>query len=253
MANSAEPKVKSLFKAIKLLECFTKERPEWTITELAQELNLLVSSTHNMVTTLEMGRLLRKNEITGKYRLGLKILEYSNTISATDNLRSIVQPYMDRISEKTGERCLFAQYYNQQVIYLAASEPNTHLRNMSIIGERAPLYCTGVGKAILAHLPEEQLEAVLSEPFKAFTHMTITDPQVLRDELKRIRLQGYAVDDMEHEYGIRCVAVPLHTMQGEAHAAFSLTGPSLRFESDRIPELAALLQELAAATSKLLM
>lgn len=253
MATSTEPKVKSLYKAIKLLECFTKERPEWTITELAQEMNLLVSSTYNMVTTLEMGRLLRKSETTGKYRLGLKILEYSNTISSTDNLRSIVQPYMDRISEKTGERCLFAQYYNQQVIYLAASEPNTHFQNMSIIGERAPLYCTGVGKAILAHLPAEQIDAVLSEPFKAFTHMTICDSKALREELQRIRLQGYAVDNMEHEFGIRCVAVPLYTLRNEVHAAFSLTGPSLRFESDRIPELAALLQELVAATSKLLM
>ena len=92
-----------------------------------------------------------------------------------------------------------------------------------------------LGKAMLAFLPEEQAEQVIGgSPLKAYTGCTITDPVVLRHHLAEIRQNGYAVDNMEHEYGIRCVAVPVFNSAGQVTAAVSVSGPSLRFDPETI-------------------
>ncbi len=222
------------------------------MTELAEATGFLVSSTHNMLSTFELGGLVARNPQTGRYRLGLKLLEYSNTISSSSNLLSIAKPYMNQITLDTGERCMLAQLYDDQVIYLGSSEPHSTMRNASVIGICAPLYCTGVGKAILACLPAAQQDRIIKSGFQRFTAATICDETQLRQELSVTLQRGYAIDNMEHEYGIKCVAVPLFNAQRECFAAFSVTGPSLRFSNERIPELAATLLEAARKINKLL-
>ncbi len=136
------------------------------------------------------------------------------------------------------------------VVYVAKVESRRTLRIPSAVGRRNPAYCTGVGKAMLAHLSEEQLAAYLAQtPLRARTRKTITSKPELRAELRAIAAQGYAIDDHEIEEGVRCVGAPVRDYSGRVVAAISIAGPSIRVTKDRIPELAAHVIAAASAIS----
>ena len=234
--------VKSLIKAIRVLECFSVENPELGISEISRMLHLQKSSVYNILTTIECCGYVKQNSQSGKYRLGLKVLHLGYIVSHHMGLRDIFQPYMAEIATKTQEACYFAIPDNYEVLYLEAVYPNGQ-QTRNLLGERAPLYCTGLGKAMLAFMTPTEQEHILSLPMKAYTQFTICDPKVLRLQLAEIRQQGYSVDDMEHEFGIRCISVPIFGADGEVKAAVSVSGPSMRFNSEKIHAYAHILKE----------
>jgi DNA-binding IclR family transcriptional regulator len=234
-------KVKSLYKAIKLLDYFSVDTPERGISELAELSGMYKSSVHNIATTLEKCGFLEKNEGSQKYRLGVKILQLNHTLYMTNDLRNTVRPYMEKISNHSQESVYFATPADLEVIYLDAVYPAGSFSAKSIIGIKAPLYCTGVGKALLAHLPQTDIDQVISRGLKSFTPNTFTDGDKLHLEMAETRERGYAIDNMEHEYGIKCVAVPIRNIRNEVIASISVSGPSLRFTDEKIQEYAALL------------
>lgn len=245
-------KVKSLYKAIKLLDYFTIETPERGISELAELSGMYKSSVHNIVTTFEKCGMLQKNIQTNKYRLGLKILQLNYNLCSSDDLRKIMQPYMERVSNYGNESVYLAVPSDGEVVYLNAKYPAGITPGRSIIGVKAPMYCTGVGKAILAYLPQETLDQVVAGGFEKYTSNTLTDIISLKKELELIRERGYAIDNMEHEYGIKCVAVPIKNIKGDIVGAFSISGPSLRFNDHKITEYANLLTSMSREISKLI-
>jgi DNA-binding IclR family transcriptional regulator len=245
LIEAEEVKVKSLGKALALLSYFTQSNPERGITELAELSGLLKSSVHNMVSTFEAYGFLEKNETSGKYRLGAAILKLSNSLYLSHDIRNVLRPRLEDISTASGENVYLATLYEDQVIYVDAVYPSGSYSGRSIIGINAPLYCTGVGKAILAELTETQIEAITARGLPAFTPHTITEPTVLKAELSAIRKRGYAIDDMEHEFGIRCVAVAVRNIRGAVVASVSISGPSPRFSEERIAEHAAALMKMA--------
>ena len=238
-------KVKSLYKAIKLLDCFSVTSPERGISELAEMTGMLKSTVHNIVTTFEKCRILEKIPDNNKYRLGLKILQLGNSFLATNDLRNNIKPFLDRISNISSENVYFVVLSDDEVLYLDAVYPNAFTTGRTVTGKKAPLFCTGVGKAILANLIPEDIKRIISEGMPRFTPNTITDENKLMEELALIKSRGYAIDNMEHEYGIKCVAVPLFNSRGNVVAAISVSGPSLRFSDDKINEYAELLLKVS--------
>jgi DNA-binding IclR family transcriptional regulator len=125
-----------------------------------------------------------------------------------------------------------------EVLYVECLESSKRLRTYSVLGVRAPLYCTSVGKAILAFLPSEEQTTILdSTTFEKFTENTIIDKMYLLDELRTIAQRGYAVDNMEHEEGLRCVGAPIRSHAGQVFAAISVSGPSQRITLGNISEI----------------
>lgn len=234
-------KVKSLAKALGLFNYFTLETPERGITELAELSGLLKSSVYNMVSTLCACGFLEKNEVSGKYRLGIKILQLSNQLYQSHDLRNLLRPYMERISAVTGESVYLATLNEDEVLYIDGVFPPGNYSARSIIGVKAPLYCTGVGKALMAYLPPSTIHRITDAGLKRFTPHTICDPSRLEIDLAATRSRGYSVDDMEHEYGIKCVAVPIKGIRDNIVASLSVSGPSLRFTESQISEHASLL------------
>ena len=238
-------KVKSLYKAVKLLDFFNVNHPERGISELAELSGMLKSSVYNIMSTYEECGIIEKNPKTSQYRLGLKILALSNVISQYDVFREIIRPYMEELSEQTGETVFLATPYGNNIIYREAAFPNHSISVRAIKGVVAPMYCTSLGKAILSCMDAEHTEQVIAEGMEPFTPYTITDPQSFRDEVEKIRRQGYSIDNMEHEYGIKCVGVPLKNGNGQVIGAISLSGPSLRFNDEQIMEYVNLLVDRA--------
>ncbi|MDO5416833.1 MAG: IclR family transcriptional regulator [Lachnospiraceae bacterium] len=238
-------KVKSLYKAIMLLFYFSEEDRELGITELAEKSGLLKSSIYNMLSTYEACGLVKRNPFTNKYYLGVRVLELSNQFYRNNDLRQVVKPHMEQIANETGETVFLGVLNGTEVIYLDAAFPDSSTGGRNMTGLKAPLYCTGIGKAMLAFESEEKVDEVIRNGMEPFTENTIVDGEQLRKELALIRERGYATDNMEHEYGIKCVAMPIRNADGKVVASCSVTGPSLRFKCDKMVTLAAILKKHA--------
>lgn len=229
-----ESTVKSLAKALSVLECFSVEKPELGISEISRALNLQKSTVFNILNTFQKCGYLVKNPENSKYALGFKVLHLAYIVSSHHGLRDLFLPYLTQIARETKEVCYFGILDELEVLYIEAVYPSMQQQTRNILGERAPLYCTGLGKAMMAHLNQADMEKVLKQPMRQFTSFTLTDPAALRHQLEEVRVNGYAVDNMEHEFGIRCVAVPVFGSGGSVIAAVSVSGPSPRFDPETI-------------------
>lgn len=235
-------KVKSLQKALEILNCFII-KPKLGVTEISEMLDLNKSNVHNILSTFKEVNYLEQDEETGKYQLGVGIFALCQSVGDRFNVRKIVMPFMQEIADRTGEMVYLAVPHEDEVIYLEAMYPVESFNLMRVIlGERARMYCTGIGKAVLAFLPEAVREEYIGRKLTAYTEHTITDRDTLREELRRTRERGYSVDHMEHEFGVKCVGMPIFNRKGEVEAAISVSGPSLRFSGERIEEIAKIMK-----------
>lgn len=238
-------KVKSLYKALKVLECFTEEQPELGITEISNELGLYKSNVHNIISTFEVAGYVEKNPDNDKYRLGTKILELAHVTSSNISFRGIVLPYMQEIANQTNEIVYFAIPNEGQVVYLDSAYPKNAVPSRSMLGRKAPMYCTAIGKAMLSSYTDDEIIPILSKGVHKYTPNTITTIPELLEEMERVREQGYSIDNMEHEYGIKCVGVPIYNRNNQLVAGLSVSGPSPRFTKPIIRNLAELLMDKA--------
>ncbi|MFD0717242.1 IclR family transcriptional regulator [Paenibacillus sp. GCM10027626] len=235
---SEEVKVKTLKKALDILECFSVSTPELGISEISERLGLYKSNVHNIISTFEQCGYIERNEENGKYRLGTKILELSYIINSNLGLHNAIHPPMSALSGEVNEVVYFAVPKGARIMYLEGVYPVNSFSARSMVGETAEMYCTSIGKAILAFLPPDQaIRAISEQSMQRHTPNTITDRSALLDELELTRKRGYSIDNMEHEFGIKCVGVPVFKRDGSLLGAMSISGPSLRVE-DRIEEYA---------------
>jgi DNA-binding IclR family transcriptional regulator len=195
---------------------------------------------------------IEKNGTNGKYRLGKKLLTLSNVLYSTDQTKAIIKPYMDKIAEECQETVYFAVPSGSEIIYVEGSYPSGMLYARSIAGVKSEMYCTGVGKAILAHSGDELFQEVVRKGFKAYTSFTLVNEIALKNDLESTRKRGYAIDNMEHEYGIRCVSVPVHNSHGNLIGALSISGPSLRVMDDKVVFFVQKLKEAVAELRNIL-
>ena len=242
MVNEAEVKVKSLQKALEILNCFTK-KSSWGVTEISEHLDLNKSNVHNILTTFKAMGYLDQDDESGRYKLGLSVYSLCYSLGQNLSIGSVAAPYLQELADMAGERVYLAIPHEQEIIYVTSAYPKTSIDLMRpIMGEHAQMHCTGLGKAMLAYLPEEKQRAYAARKLEAYTDYTITDGDALLKELREIRQRGYAIDNMEHEFGVKCVAVPVLGRNGQVVAGVSISGPSLRFYDERIQSLAKELQ-----------
>ena len=242
-----ELKVKSLAKALRVLSCFTIEEPIWGVTELAEHMGVTKSNIHNIVSTFQaMGYLERHPD--GRYGLGMKMLEYAYVINHNLGYPNAVYDILMKAARMVDEVIYFGVPYGTKVLYLYVAHPvdkMAFLPYRDILGETSPLYCTGIGKAILAHLPEEEWLSRLDEHRVQYQINTITEENAILDELRYTRQRGYAVDDLEHERNVRCVGVPVYSASGKLVAGISASGSSTTMTDEKIMECVGVLQSAA--------
>lgn len=253
MPQEDSAKVKSLYKALRVLDYFLEYPFEYGVTDIAESTDLPKSTIHNIFSTFHQYGLLEYVEQGKRYRLGPKAVELGNVYHQSNSFVSILRPYLDRLAEETQERVYLGKLTaDGSVLYLDMAYPKSSIMASDIIGVKAPLYCTGIGKAILAFSDDTVIDKVVHREMTKFTVNTITDPDKLLAELQQIRSCGYAVDDMEHEFGVKCVAIPLFNQRGMLLGGMSISGPSLRLPKYKIEEFAALLQGVSLDIRKLL-
>ncbi len=240
-----EPKIGSLAKAMKVLECF-KANPELGVTDISEQLGLFKSNVYDILSTFRSLGYVAQNEKNGKYHLGYKVLELSHVITAFMGFRKTVYPQMQKLAQEAGETVYLAIPDGLDVLYLDAAYPGHAYTTRSMLGERAPMYCTGIGKAILSRMDEAVWRRAAEQELTAFTDNTIKDPEELIRELTLTRERGYSVDNMEHEHGVKCVGVAVLNDMKQSVAGISVSGPSPRFDAEKIDDFAKRLSNIAA-------
>ena len=169
------------------------------------------------------------------YALGMRLVRLAHAAWTHSSLAPIARPYLDGLSQDLGETVHLAQMDASQVLYVDKRNAAQPVEMYSQAGRVGPAYCTGVGKAMLAHLAEADLtRALAQQSFHRFTDTTLTTEAALRDELMPIRVRGYAFDREEHEPGIICIAMPILTRNGRVLGALSVTGPTSRHTIEQL-------------------
>ncbi|MGB2962400.1 MAG: IclR family transcriptional regulator [Anaerolineales bacterium] len=252
--NSKElPKntVQSVERAFDLLDLLadTTENTGLSLAELSDGAQLNKSTAHRLLSTLIRTQYVRQDSISKRYFLGSRCLRLHNSADTQNDLRNIAMDTLQNLAEKTNE---LVNLTNREVIYIAQACAGHRVVGMfTVIGSQAPLHCTGVGKAILAHLPQPELDLFLStDTLKSYTIHTITNEFQLRKQLEQIREDGYSVDNEEREIGVRCIAAPIFQANGKVVGAVSVSGPPARLNPSQDHELSVRVIHAAAEISK---
>ena len=220
------------------------------ITEIAKKLNLGKSTVHRLLVTLEEKGYVDQDPETEKYKLGLKLVELGNIVLLNLELRSQAAPCLKRLMERSGQTVHLAILDQGDIIYIDKVESMGAIKMASYIGRRGYVHSSALGKAIAAYLPEEQVRRILeTKGMPRLTPNTITSFSEFKSHLERVRQQGYAVDDIENEEAIRCIAAPIFNYAGTVVAAVSVSGTVLKVTIDRVAELARMVVECAEEIS----
>jgi DNA-binding IclR family transcriptional regulator len=241
--------VQSVERAILILRCFTKEKPELRLREISEALGLNKSTVHGLLNTLKNYDFLQQDAETQKYRLGMAVLDISSRLLDSIDIRSAASPVIKELCDQTGETVHLVVLQGTDVIYIDKRESNQSIRLFTSIGTRYPAYATGVGKAILAYKPHEELGKHLPHQLASLTANTITSHEIMASHLAEVRRCGYALDNEEILEGLSCVAAPIFDHDNVAIAAISIAGPTTRMNAERRPQLTAAVSSSARQIS----
>ncbi len=239
--------VQAVARTLRILEVLAAEG-ELGLTDLAARVGVHKSTLYRFMCTLCDLGYARRDPDTERFSLRLKIFEIGSSVYARLDLVKLAMPTLGRLSSATQETVHLAILDDGQLVYLSKIESTRSLRvsMQSRVGMTAPAYCTGIGKVLLAWSDTGFLEGYLKHcEFVRYTEHTIPDRLRLAAELQATRNRGWAVDDEEHEYGVRCVAAPVREKDGAVVAALSIAGPTVRMGRDRLESIRTLVCEAA--------
>jgi len=232
--------VQTIERASSILDILGQSSQGISIRELSAKLKLPKGTSHRLLSSLSYFGYVRQDPKTRDYFLGLKFVELGQLLLSQLDLRKEAEPFLRDLAERTKETIHLVILDRNEIVYIDKVETDQNpsgLKMASRIGLRNPAHSSAVGKMILANFSEEELQSFFKEKsLLRRTENTITDPIQLREHLKSVRKQGYAVDDEENEKGIRCVAAPIYNETGKTVAAISITAPAFRVTKKSIQE-----------------
>ncbi len=241
--------IQSIARALDIIEEVAEFKDGWGVTELSSRLNLHKSTVYRLLATLNYRGYVKKDK-NDRYKTGMKLLEIGSRVFENLDLREEVKPYMQKIQKESGETVHLGILDNLEVIYIDKEESQATIRMHSKVGKRVPAHCTSLGKILLAYSSSAIREKLVKEKgLVKYTENTITDEGLFKKHLAEIKEKGYAVDNEEMEYGIRCVAGPIFDYQKEIVAAFSISGPATRITEERINELVMVVKKYSGKIS----
>ncbi len=238
-----------LDRSVLLLKVLATGPAERRLADFA-DAGLHKSTAFRLLEALRRHRLVAVDDATGRYRLGLGLFELGMAAVSRLDVGQCAPPFLEALAAETGESASLGIFEDPEVVHILRVESEHPLRLPSLAGRRSPAYCTGIGKAILAHLEPERLEAYLRNiVLKPRTPRTITDRDALQNDLRRVRARGFSIDDEEIFPGLRCVAAPIFGLDGRVVAGISVAGPTNRMPKDALPRYSSRVLAAAAEIS----
>lgn len=231
--------VQSLRRAVSILRTFAIDTPELGVTEISNRVGLHKSTTFRLLSTLISEGLVSQNPETGRYRLGVGLVELAGRVLVHTDVRQVSRRHLRSLAEQVGETVNLAVLDGNESVNLEQSVPRGRLvANHGWVGRRTPVHATSTGKILLAWLGSDSMTDLLANPLEVYTPNTITDVVTLQAELDSVREAGYAVGHEEYEVGLNAVAAPIRDHNGQVIAALSVSGPSYRLPAENLEEVA---------------
>lgn len=241
----------TLGKVLAILDEIASSHEPLRFTDLLNRMGQPRGSLHRQISHLMEEGLIHLNDDTGTYELGVRLLNFASLSWSRNSLRQAAEPFLNALHDRTNETVHLAVLRGDRVVYLDKVESRQAVRMHSQIGNTSPIYCTGVGKAMLSMLDDASVEELAKRiEFKRFTEHTLPDANALIDEVQLIRAQGFAEDREEHEVGIRCVAAPLVSANQQLRGGISVTVPVFRLQAGQLEQWQQWVMETAAQISE---
>jgi IclR family KDG regulon transcriptional repressor len=245
-----EYNITSLQRGLRMLQLMGQAGRGLPASEIAKLSALPVSTVHRFLVNLEAGGFLAKDEINN-YHLGVACVSLGQAAREQLDVRNASLAHLEQLNRSTRETVHLTVRHKLTAVYIEKMESPEPLRIHSRIGASVPLYCTAVGKVMLAYLDEEEQERVVNElELRRFTENTVGSIQELRTQLTKVRKDGFACDLEEHEPHIRCIAAPIWDHTGAVNASLSVTGPAVRMSTNRLREIAPLVRDAGLKISR---
>ncbi len=226
----------SVKKAFSIIRYIADHQGEFTLSELGRQLNMNKTTVFRYLETLEELDILEKR--SGSWFLGMELFSLGHQVDLQKSIVERVHPIILSCSRKMNETLSFAGLIGESAIYLDKVESSRGLQMRATLGDRLPFHCTALGKSILSILPEDQAAGLLDRlKLEKYTDKTVTDRDVLAEQLKEIREKGYSLEEEELEPGLSCIAVPLYIESLEFYGSISFSGSSSRLSGERMAEL----------------
>jgi len=241
-------KLSSVTNAILVLKAFSDEHSELGISALAEHLHLAKSTVHRLASTLVEAGMLEQGA-SGQYRLGLAVFELGSLVRRKLDLSFEAKPWLMTLREQTGETVDLSILDHDGVVCVNFLESQKVNRISSGIGLRKPVHCTAEGKVLIAFQPPQVIDRIIAADHERRTPRTLIDPNALKDELAKVRMRGYAIDDEEYEVGVRSIAAPVRDDSGGSVAAVGVTGPAHRLTRNRLTIISRHVDAAAKAIS----
>lgn len=242
--------VPALDKMVRICDYLDNRRGA-TFSQIFQDLDLPKSSTSTLLNALVMHGILRQEK--NKYYLGLKLHEWGDKSLEQFDIAKIAKPMMSKLRDETNLTCHLGVLDGLYPVYIAKIENDQAIGIRTWIGKKLPLHSSGVGKALIAWLPEEKIDQLIpEEKLTKYTDTTITSKKQLKKELAKIRTQGWAYDNQEDVQGVHCIAAPIFNKNNEPIAAISISGVLFQLPKDKIEKYSILVRKACQAlTNKL--
>ena len=236
-------------RAFGILEAVSERSSGMTNSEISRKLEIPKSTASYLLNTLTQLGYLHKEEETGKFRLGLKLMSLGRAVQVGEDLKEVALPVMRKLVERTGLTAHLAVLDHGEVVYLEKVDAPSFIQMNTWVGKRMQVNSTAVGKAIAANLEPYKVEAILKQyGLKKRTPKTITVAAKFWRELEKVKEKGYAVDDEENSMGARCVAAAIFDETGNAIAAIGVTGTTAEVNRTTIGRI---VEQVKEATQKI--
>ncbi len=242
--------IQSVLKALDVMHVFSPAEPRLTLAEISGRLNLPKSTVHNLLNTLVSRGFIEKVD-NDQYALGTGLIPLTQAVRVNSEIRDRAAPLLREMADASKETVYFTVFEGNHVLYLYAVETKGRLMARTAVGQRSPMHCTGVGKAILSTLTTDHVDKIIGDcGLPAFTENTIIDPTKLHEELAICNKRGYALDRQEHELGTFCVGAAVRAVGNKAIGGCSISGTDPEIIGRRAPQLCSLLFYTAQEISR---
>jgi IclR family acetate operon transcriptional repressor len=245
--------VRAVERALDVLLCFTNQTPELTMTQIAEQVGIHKSTAHRLLATLENKRFIQRDQNTGIYRLGIRLLQMAYLTLEQNDLGRLAVPFMHRLCDLFEENIDLALLDDTDVVFVNILEGPRRVKLAAAIGQRLPAFATASGKAILGFMPEKLVRRILDRGMPKLTPYTLNSPEVLFEHLNSVRELGFSISEQEYEEQINAVAAPIFDHGNHPIASIAVAGPAYRLTRERMMEIGPSVVAMAREISQEIM
>jgi DNA-binding IclR family transcriptional regulator len=243
--------INSLDRALRILMILGDRGVPMRVSDISRKLGIDKSTAYRIITTLRARGFVEQESDTRKYTLGLKVLEVAALKLRSLKLVPVAKPFLEELMLRTKEAVHLAVLVEGEVMYVDSEQCSGPFNVNTVVGGRASLHSSAVGKALLAPRPVEDVDRILAiKGLTRYTDRTIISAEELHEHLAEVRKRGWAMDDEETYMGVRCLAAAVFDHRDSAIASIGISGPIQRITHDRLPFLGQLVKEVATKISR---